>query len=140
MYMFCESCADKRDDAAILELMSAVASCKRCPSLSRLPQQNAALCLQYVDIRKGITKEQAQRLASNLEFSGDQLRQATDQIMRLYELFIKVDCTQVEINPFAVTPEGQVVCFDAKLNFDDNAAFRQKDIFAMDNTAESDPR
>lgn len=96
--------------------------------------------LQYIDIEKGITKEQAKRLATNLQFTGDQLKQATDQIIRLYELFIKVDCTQVEINPFAVTPDGQVVCFDAKLNFDDNAAFRQKDIFAMDNTAESDPR
>ena len=95
---------------------------------------------QYVDISKGITKEQAERMASNLQFTGDQLKQATDQIIRLYELFIKVDCTQVEINPFAVTPDGKVVCFDAKLNFDDNAEFRQKEIFAMDNTAESDPR
>ncbi|KAG9483576.1 hypothetical protein GDO78_009476 [Eleutherodactylus coqui] len=64
---------------------------------------------------------------------------AADQIKRLYELFLKVDATQVEVNPFGETPQGQVVCFDAKINFDDNAEFRQKDIFAMDDTSETDP-
>uniref|UniRef100_A0A672SW62 Succinate-CoA ligase, GDP-forming, beta subunit n=1 Tax=Sinocyclocheilus grahami TaxID=75366 RepID=A0A672SW62_SINGR len=64
---------------------------------------------------------------------------AADQIKRLYDLFLKVDATQVEVNPLGETPEGQVVCFDAKINFDDNAEFRQKAVFAMDDTAESDP-
>jgi succinyl-CoA synthetase beta subunit len=43
------------------------------------------------------------------------------------------------VNPFGETPEGQVVCFDAKINFDDNAEFRQKDIFAMDDKSENEP-
>lgn len=43
------------------------------------------------------------------------------------------------MNPFGETPEGQVVCFDAKINFDDNAEFRQKDIFAMDDKSENEP-
>uniref|UniRef100_A0A6I8S2U2 Succinate--CoA ligase [GDP-forming] subunit beta, mitochondrial n=1 Tax=Xenopus tropicalis TaxID=8364 RepID=A0A6I8S2U2_XENTR len=64
---------------------------------------------------------------------------AAEQIKRLYHLFLKVDATQVEVNPFGETPEGQVVCFDAKINFDDNAEFRQKEIFAMDDTSETDP-
>uniref|UniRef100_A0A9J7Y570 Succinate--CoA ligase [GDP-forming] subunit beta, mitochondrial n=1 Tax=Cyprinus carpio carpio TaxID=630221 RepID=A0A9J7Y570_CYPCA len=64
---------------------------------------------------------------------------AANQIKRLYDLFLKVDATQVEVNPLGETPEGQVVCFDAKINFDDNAEFRQKAVFAMDDTAESDP-
>ncbi|XP_073771600.1 succinate--CoA ligase [GDP-forming] subunit beta, mitochondrial isoform X1 [Danio rerio] len=64
---------------------------------------------------------------------------AADQIKRLYDLFLKVDATQVEVNPLGETPEGQVVCFDAKINFDDNAEFRQKAVFSMDDTAESDP-
>ncbi|KAK5606912.1 Succinate--CoA ligase [GDP-forming] subunit beta, mitochondrial [Crenichthys baileyi] len=63
---------------------------------------------------------------------------AADQIKRLYDLFLKVDATQVEVNPLGETPEGQVVCFDAKINFDDNAEFRQKDVFAMDDMTESD--
>ncbi|CAB1314821.1 unnamed protein product, partial [Coregonus sp. 'balchen'] len=64
---------------------------------------------------------------------------AANQIKRLYDLFLKVDATQVEVNPFGETPEGQVVCFDAKINFDDNAEFRQKAVFAMDDMSESDP-
>ena len=53
---------------------------------------------------------------------------------------IKVDAVQVEINPFVETPQGQVVSVDAKIGFDDNAKFRQKDIFDMEDTTESDPR
>uniref|UniRef100_A0AAX7TWW1 Succinate--CoA ligase [GDP-forming] subunit beta, mitochondrial n=1 Tax=Astatotilapia calliptera TaxID=8154 RepID=A0AAX7TWW1_ASTCA len=64
---------------------------------------------------------------------------AADQIKRLYDLFLKVDATQVEVNPLGETPEGQVVCFDAKINFDDNAEFRQKNVFAMDDMTEADP-
>ena len=46
----------------------------------------------------------------------------------MYKFFLSVDATQVEINPFGETPQGEVVCFDAKINFDDNAMFRQKDV------------
>ena len=79
-------------------------------------------------------------MAANLQFSGEKQVKAAEQIEKLYNLFIAVDATQVEINPFGETTEGDVVCFDAKINFDDNAAYRQKEIFAMGDTAESDPR
>lgn len=46
----------------------------------------------------------------------------------MYKFFLDVDATQIEINPFGETPQGQVLCFDAKINFDDNAAFRQKTV------------
>ena len=58
----------------------------------------------------------------------------------LYDMFINVDCRQLEVNPLAETPEGKIYTADAKLGFDDNASFRQKDIFAMEDTTESDPR
>ena len=54
--------------------------------------------------------------------------QAAEQIKRLYKFFLSVDSTQVEINPFGETPQGEVVCFDAKISFDDNAEFRQKQV------------
>lgn len=47
---------------------------------------------------------------------------------------------QVEINPFVETPQGQVVSVDAKIGFDDNAKFRQQEIFNMEDTTECDPR
>uniref|UniRef100_A0A672SZM6 Succinate-CoA ligase, GDP-forming, beta subunit n=1 Tax=Sinocyclocheilus grahami TaxID=75366 RepID=A0A672SZM6_SINGR len=90
----------------------------------------------------GVDIEEVAATTPELIFKVSQLyliEKAADQIKRLYDLFLKVDATQVEVNPLGETPEGQVVCFDAKINFDDNAEFRQKAVFAMDDTAESDP-
>uniref|UniRef100_A0A7J7UEE9 Succinate--CoA ligase [GDP-forming] subunit beta, mitochondrial n=1 Tax=Myotis myotis TaxID=51298 RepID=A0A7J7UEE9_MYOMY len=94
---------------------------------------------EQIDIMEGIKDSQAQRMAENLGFLGPLKNQAADEIKKLYHLFLKIDATQVEVNPFGETPEGQVVCFDAKINFDDNAEFRQKDIFAMDDGSENEP-
>ncbi|XP_054935867.1 succinate--CoA ligase [GDP-forming] subunit beta, mitochondrial isoform X9 [Physeter macrocephalus] len=94
---------------------------------------------EQIDIIEGIKDSQAQRMAENLGFFGPLKNQAADQIKKLYNLFLKIDATQVEVNPFGETTEGQVVCFDAKINFDDNAEFRQKDIFAMDDKSENEP-
>ncbi|CAH1783137.1 unnamed protein product [Owenia fusiformis] len=88
----------------------------------------------------GVTMEQAMKMAGFLEFTGPRQTEAAKQIIQLYKLFMKVDATQVEINPFGETPDGEVVCFDAKINFDDNAEFRQKDIFALNDTSETDWR
>ncbi|CAB3987289.1 succinate-- ligase [GDP-forming] subunit beta, mitochondrial-like [Paramuricea clavata] len=93
-----------------------------------------------VDINKGITKEQALDLADKLHFKGSLRDEAAVQIERLYELFIARDATQVEVNPLGETDDGRVVCFDAKINFDDNAKFRQKDLFASEDIAEKNPR
>ncbi|KAM6121162.1 succinate--CoA ligase [GDP-forming] subunit beta, mitochondrial [Pterocles gutturalis] len=94
---------------------------------------------EQIDIFEGIKDHQALQMAKNLGFKGPLQQQAADQIKKLYNLFLKIDATQVEVNPFGETPEGQVVCFDAKINFDDNAEFRQKEIFAMDDKSENEP-
>jgi len=59
---------------------------------------------------------------------------------RLYQLFLSLDATQVEVNPFAEVSSGKVYCVDAKINFDDNAKFRQKNVFELGDESESDPR
>lgn len=48
--------------------------------------------------------------------------------MKLYKMFLTVDATQIEVNPWAVTPDKDVYCVDAKINIDENAAFRQDEI------------
>merc|ERR1712037_522741 len=63
-----------------------------------------------------------------------------EQIKNLYTMFLDVDCLQLEVNPLAETPQGKVYTADAKLGFDDNASFRQKAIFDMEDTTESEPR
>lgn len=99
-----------------------------------------AIFKEGIDIDVGVTDEQAYQMADNLQFKGPLRDQAAEQIKKLYELFTSVDATQVEINPLGETTDGRVVCFDAKINFDDNAEFRQADIFAMNDISESDPR
>lgn len=93
-----------------------------------------------IDVTAGIKKDQAERMAQNLGFMGEEKAMAADQIQKLYLLFMESDATQVEINPFASTPQGQVVCFDAKINFDDNASYRQNAIFNQRDLNEEDPR
>jgi succinyl-CoA synthetase beta subunit len=96
---------------------------------------------EKVDITKGLLKDQALKLADQLGFKAGSTRdEAAEQMMRLYKLFIDLDATQVEINPFVSTTEGRVYCVDAKINFDDNASFRQPDVWKLRDTTEEDPR
>jgi len=93
---------------------------------------------EVVDISTGVKPEQTKRLAEKLGFT--QVSEAQEQMKRLYNLFIEADATQVEINPLVETSEKKIYCVDAKINFDDNAAYRQKEIFGWRDTAEEDPR
>jgi len=94
-----------------------------------------------IDIRKGISPEQAVKVAKFMGFEGEKvMSQAADIITKLYNMFVKNDCTLVEINPMAEDAHGQVYCMDCKLNFDDNAEFRQKEIFALKDWSEEDER
>jgi succinyl-CoA synthetase beta subunit len=59
--------------------------------------------------------------------------------MALYKAFLDLDCSMVEINPLVVTGSGDVIALDSKVNFDDNALFRHKDVEAMRDEDEEDP-
>jgi len=93
-----------------------------------------------VNIREGLTEKAALDFAAKLEFPAELQSEAAEQFRNLYKLFIETDATQVEINPLCITPDSRVVAFDAKIQFDDNASFRQKEIFALRDTTEEDPR
>ncbi|KAK4534337.1 hypothetical protein CDCA_CDCA01G0362 [Cyanidium caldarium] len=86
----------------------------------------------------------AQRVADALGLSASgrasMHEAATELVRNLFRMFLDKDCTLVEINPLVQTPHGQLVCVDAKVNFDDNAAFRQRDVFALRDTTQEDPR
>ena len=75
-----------------------------------------------------------------LGFEGERLKEVEGVVKGLYRLFMDKDATMVEINPLVETESGDVVCVDAKIKLDDNAAFRQKDIFDMRDTSQEDPR
>lgn len=100
-----------------------------------------AIFKEVIDIRTGPKREQLERLAKGLEFkAGTQFESGVQQLDNLYKLFLGLDATQVEVNPLAETPEGELFCVDAKIGFDDNAMFRHKDVFEMRDLAEEDPR
>ncbi|OLY80982.1 putative succinyl-CoA ligase [GDP-forming] subunit beta, mitochondrial [Smittium mucronatum] len=93
-----------------------------------------------IDINKGIQLSDAEGLADKLGFKDSNKQSAVNTMMKLYELFIKSDATQIEINPLGETTDGKVLCMDAKLNFDDNAKFRQQDITKLIDATQIDPR
>eukprot|EP01094_Clydonella_sp_ATCC50884_P013285 TRINITY_DN2356_c0_g1_i2.p2 TRINITY_DN2356_c0_g1~~TRINITY_DN2356_c0_g1_i2.p2 ORF type:complete len:347 (-),score=158.83 TRINITY_DN2356_c0_g1_i2:407-1447(-) len=93
-----------------------------------------------VDIEVGPTQEQLGEVASSLGFEGDAKAKAMEQIAHLYEMFVATDATMVEINPFVERSNGEVYAVDAKIGFDDNASFRQKEVFSWRDPAEEDPR
>ncbi|XP_050328644.1 succinate--CoA ligase [GDP-forming] subunit beta, mitochondrial [Bactrocera neohumeralis] len=90
-----------------------------------------------LDLDKPIPQNTLIEIAKFLEFKGQCVERAAKEIQKLFDLFKAVDATQIEINPLAETDTNEVIAVDAKLNFDDNAEYRQKDIFAM-HTAEED--
>ena len=93
-----------------------------------------------VDITRGLDHDTSVEIAKSLGFKGETINTTAKQVRQLYKMFTSVDATQIEINPLGLTSEGEVVCFDAKMNFDDNAKFRQAEIFAMQDHGETDPR
>merc|ERR1719326_308937 len=72
-------------------------------------------------------------------FSGAQNKEAAALIENLYNVFVKCDCTMLEINPLASLSDGRVLVCDSKVGFDDNAEFRQQDIFSKRDVSQEDP-
>lgn len=97
-----------------------------------------AIITTKVDINTGVTDEMARNIATELGFSEQCIEEAKDTIQKLYKLFVDKDATQIEINPLSETSDHKVLAMDAKLGFDDNADFRQKDIFGLRDTTQED--
>jgi len=87
----------------------------------------------------GLQPFQARRVAYELGFTGDQVGKAEKIMLALAKVFLDKDASLAEINPLAVTKKGDVVVLDAKIDFDDNALFRHKDIEALRDLDEENP-
>lgn len=94
---------------------------------------------EWVEPGMSLAPNQARRLAFALGLEGDALKKAVKFIMALYNCFVETDASMVEINPLVLTPEQDIVALDAKLNFDSNALYRQKEIAALRDIAEEEP-
>ena len=91
-----------------------------------------------VDPATGMQAFHARELAFGLGLEGDAIKSAQKFFMALYKAFVELDCSIVEINPLIVTDKNEVLALDAKMNFDDNALFRQPAVNAMRDESEED--
>ena len=92
-----------------------------------------------IDPATGLQPYHGRRIAFALGLKGDQVKQASRLIGGLYRLLNDKDVGLLEINPLVVTKQGDLVCLDAKMNFDTNALFRHPDIAALRDETEEDP-
>ena len=103
---------------------------------ARNPQ---AIKKAWLDPHLGLRPFQARAMAADLGLSGAQAKAAADIMLKLAGLFLAQDCTLAEINPLVLTPAGEMLAIDAKLNFDDNALFRHPDVAALFDPSEENP-
>jgi len=92
-----------------------------------------------VDPAVGIQPFHARKIAFGLKLEGKQVGAAVKFLMGMYKAFTSLDASLVEINPLVVTGGGEVIALDAKMNFDDNALFRHKDVEELRDEDEEDP-
>ena len=95
---------------------------------------------EAIDPAIGLQPFQCRRLAFALGVPQERVGKMVTMMQALYRAFDECDCSIAEINPLILTKEGQVMALDAKMNFDSNALFRQKDILALRDLNEEDPR
>jgi succinyl-CoA synthetase beta subunit len=93
-----------------------------------------------VDPASGVSGFHARKLAFGLGLEGKQVASFTKFVLALYKAFIELDCAIVEINPIVVTGAGEIMALDAKVSFDDSALFRHKDLEALRDDTEMDPK
>jgi len=92
-----------------------------------------------IDPVQGFQQYHGRKLAFGLGLEGKQVGAAVKFIGAMYKAFIDLDCSIVEINPLVVTGAGEIIALDAKMNFDENALFRHKDIEELRDESEEDP-
>jgi len=98
-----------------------------------------AIIKEYIDPGTGLLGYQARKLAFGLGLAPQQIGQASQFMTGLYRAFEDTDASLMEINPFITTKDGRLFALDAKINFDDNALFRHKDIKELRDASEEDP-
>jgi len=94
---------------------------------------------EFIDPSLGLQPFQARKLAFGLEFDPKLVNEAVRFFSGLYQAMIATDASLVEINPFVLTRDGRLLALDAKMNFDDNALSRHKDIRELRDLDEEDP-
>ena len=93
-----------------------------------------------IDFKKdGPNDSEIEKIISTFQLNNNQKKKAAKIIKSLFEIIIKKDASLIEINPLIVTKKNELICLDAKMNFDDNAIFRRPEILSLRDLNEEDP-
>ena len=93
----------------------------------------------HVDPVTGLGDWQAREIAFGLGLEGNQIKSCIKFMKQLYNLFVNLDCSIVEINPLVVSSDNEIIALDAKINFDSSGLFRHKEIEELRDTNEEEP-
>jgi len=99
----------------------------------------SAIHREPIDGVLGALPFQARAVADALGLTGDAYKRCVDFVQKLMRCYLDMDASLAEINPLLITKEGGVLALDCKMNFDDNALFRHKDVVEMRDLHEEDP-
>ena len=99
-----------------------------------------AIIIELVDPLVGVAPFQIRRVAARLGLSGKEVGAFGALVKDLYRAFLESDCMQLEVNPLAQLDDGRFLVLDAKMNFDGNALFRQREVAGLRDVNEEDPK
>jgi len=94
---------------------------------------------EWIHSGGGVQPFQARKIAFNLGLSGTSFKHCVKFVSNLYNAFVGLDCSMLEINPMFKTSDGKIIAVDCKMNIDDNALMRHPDIAALRDISEEDP-
>ena len=119
----------------------AVASAEGGMEIEQLAQERPDSILRIsIDPASGMRHFQAQELAFGLGLEADLVKQAVGTFRGLYKAMVELDASMVEINPLVVTRDRRLIALDAKMEFDDNALFRHREVAELRDMSQEDPR
>lgn len=105
--------------------------------IEELAEKESEKILKFpIDIRSGIDEDALVEVLTEVFEKPKLITQAVDTVKKLYNLFVEKDCSLVEINPYSLVGDDELVALDAKVNFDDNALMKHGDVEAMKNSEE----
>ncbi|MBI1326277.1 MAG: ADP-forming succinate--CoA ligase subunit beta [Alphaproteobacteria bacterium] len=93
-----------------------------------------------IDPATGMQPFHAREIAFSLGLTGDALKSAQSFMLQMYKAFTELDASMIEINPLVLTKDSKIIALDAKMGFDDNALYRQKEVSDMRDEEEEDPK
>jgi succinyl-CoA synthetase beta subunit len=120
--------------------IAVIASTEGGMEIEKVAEEHPEKILKFlIEPTVGLAAYQARELGFALGLGKESLGKFVKMLFALYEMYLKEDCSLVEVNPLVVLKSGDVVALDAKINFDDNADFRHKEWAELLDAAEEDP-